>query len=79
MPILDNPRHEGFAQLVASGKSEMSALQAGYSAKSAKQNAHRLSENEGIKARIAELKARTAEKADITRAKVLKFLRQYAP
>ncbi|HEY5742319.1 MAG TPA: terminase small subunit [Terrimicrobiaceae bacterium] len=75
MPILANAKHELFSQLVASGKSEMSAFaEAGYSARSAKQNAHRLSENEGIKARIAELKGRTAEKCEATRAEVLKFL-----
>ena len=56
--ILQNARHERFAQLVASGKySDMEAFkQAGYSANSAQQNAHGLSENEGVKARIAELK-----------------------
>jgi hypothetical protein len=38
MPILANSRHELFAQAVASGKTEMSAfVEAGYSAKSAKQ------------------------------------------
>ena len=47
---------------------------AGYSAKSAKQNAHRLSENEGIKARIAELRAQNAEKYQMSRAETLAWL-----
>jgi Terminase small subunit len=69
--VLDNARHERFAQLVSDGKSEMASFaEAGYSAKSAKQNAHRLSENEGVKARIAELQARAEANCDLTRAEV---------
>ena len=79
MPILKNPRHERFAQTVASGKSEMSAFaEAGYSAKSAKQNAHRMSENEGVKARIAELQARAEANCDLTRAEVVRILGRLA-
>ena len=76
MPILQNARHERFAQLVASGKySDMEAFkQAGYSASSAQQNAHRLSENEGVKARIAELKGRNAEKCEMAREQAVQYL-----
>ena len=75
MPILANSRHERFAQLVASGKSELSSfVEAGYSAKSARQNAHRLSENEGVKARIAELRGRNAEKCEMERAEAVQYL-----
>lgn len=60
---------------MASGKTEMSAfVEAGYSAKSAKQNGHRLSENEGIKARIAELRAQNAEKYQMSREETLAWL-----
>ena len=48
---------------------------AGYSAKSAKQNAHRFSENEGIKARIAELRAQNAEKYQMSREETWRGLR----
>lgn len=43
-------------------------------AKSAKQNGHRLSENEGIKARIAELRAQNAEKYQMSREETLAWL-----
>ena len=68
VPILNSSRHERFAQLVASGKySDMEAFrQAGYSASSAQQNAHRLSENEGVKARTEELRARNSEKCQLS-------------
>ena len=53
----------------------MSAFtEAGYSASSAQQNAHRLSENEGVKARIAELKHRNAEKCEMARAEAVQYL-----
>jgi terminase small subunit-like protein len=48
--------------------------QAGYSASSAQQNAHRLSENEGVKARIAELSARNAEKCQLSRDEAVQYL-----
>ncbi|HEY5741571.1 MAG TPA: terminase small subunit [Terrimicrobiaceae bacterium] len=47
---------------------------AGYSASSAQQNAHRLSENEGVKARIAELRAQNAEKCEMERAQAVQYL-----
>ena len=77
MPILQNARHERFAQLVASGKySDMEAFkQAGYSARlGSAECSRRLSENEGVKARIAELKARNAEKCEMARAEAVQYL-----
>lgn len=48
--------------------------QAGYSASSAQQNAHRLSENEGVKARIEELRARNSEKCQLSRDEAVQYL-----
>jgi hypothetical protein len=69
MPILQNARHERFAQLVASGKHrDMEAFkQAGYADESAHQNACRLRANESVVARIEELRARNAEKCQLSR------------
>ena len=69
MPILQNARHERLAQLVASGKhSDMEAFkQAGYADESAHQNACRLRANESVAARIEELRARNAEKCQLSR------------
>jgi Terminase small subunit len=44
------------------------------SASSAQQNAHGLSENEGVKARIAELRARNAEKCQLSRDEAVQYL-----
>ena len=65
MPILQNARHEHFAQLVASGKhSDMEAFkQAGYADESAHQNVCRLRANESVVARIEELRARKQKSA----------------
>lgn len=73
MPILQNTRHEKFAQLVASGKSADEAYQeAGY--KRARQNAHRMMTNDDITSRIAELQNKAAEKHEITRDKITEML-----
>ena len=62
MPVLKNQRHELFARLVTEGKSDIDAYTgAGFSERSAKSNAHRLRENEGVKARIEELLAEAAD------------------
>lgn len=67
MALLPNSRHELFARAVASGKSAMEAYaQAGYAKSSAKSNACRLMENEGIRARITELQTASAKKTEIT-------------
>ena len=76
MPLLQNARHERFAQLVASGKhSVMEAFkQAGYSDESAHQNACRLRANESVAARIEELRARNAEKCQLSRDEAVQYL-----
>ena len=62
---LKNARHERFAQERAKGKSVDEAYSlAGF--KPHRGNAHRLSTNESVAARIAELQARAAKKAVVT-------------
>ena len=64
MPILENPRHELFCQLRATGKSATAAyVDAGYSENGARQSAHKLLTNSDIKARIEELRAGLTERA----------------
>jgi phage terminase small subunit len=75
MPILSNPRHERFVQLVASGMSATKAyVEAGYAEQGANVNASRLIANDSVSARITELKERTASACEITRQEVLRFL-----
>jgi hypothetical protein len=63
MPVLKNPRHERFAQLVASGIAANAAFtQVGYRGP---QNSPRLSRNELVARRIEELQARNARKAEM--------------
>lgn len=70
MPVLKNPRHERFAQELAKGKSATEAYGlAGY--KPNQQNASRLMLNDVVKARVAELSAKVAERA-IERAALTK-------
>jgi hypothetical protein len=65
VPILENPRHELFAQELATGKSATEAyVSCGY--KPSRKNAARLRTNEGVKARLAELQAVTARSTAIT-------------
>src|SRR5450631_1805676 len=65
MPILENPRHELFAQELAKGNSSSEAyVLAGY--KPSRKNAARLRANEGVKARLAELQAVAARSTAIT-------------
>jgi alpha-methylacyl-CoA racemase len=65
MPILENPRHELFAQELAKGNSSSEAyVLAGY--KPSRKNAARLRANEGVKARLAELQAVSARSTAIT-------------
>lgn len=77
MPILPNPRHESFAQALAKGKTadEAYAL-AGF--KPHRSNASRLSANDNIRARVAELQSRAADKAEWTVADRLEMLRDIA-
>jgi phage terminase small subunit len=65
MPALENARHERFAQELAKGASQTDAyLAAGY--KGDKTAASRLSTNVNVQQRIAELKAKAAERTIIT-------------
>lgn len=70
MPVLDNARHERFAQELAKGKSQADAyIAAGY--RGDKTAASRLSTNVNVQARIAELKSAIAERVEIDEAYVL--------
>jgi hypothetical protein len=63
MPTLRNPKHEKFAQLVASGMTAQAAFtQSGYPSP---QNAPRLRNNARVAARIEELQARNERKAEM--------------
>ena len=65
MPILENQRHELFAQELAKGKTAHEAYRlAGF--KESRKNASRLRANEDITARVAELQAVAARSAEIT-------------
>jgi hypothetical protein len=65
MPILENQRHELFAQELATGKSASEAYAlAGF--KESRKNASRLRAKEDVKARLAELQAVSARSTAIT-------------
>lgn len=70
MPVLDNPKHERFAQGLAKGKTQIASyVDAGY--KPDDGAANRLSGNVRIQARVAELLTRAAEKAEFTVAQAM--------
>ena len=65
MSTLQNPRHERFAQELATGKSADAAyVLAGY--RTNRSNAARLSANQHIRNRVAEIQSLGAERAAIT-------------
>ena len=65
MPTLRNPRHERFAQELATGKTADAAYGlAGY--RENRSNAARLSANQDIQKRVAEIQSLGAELAAIT-------------
>ena len=73
MPVLDNPRHEAFAQALAKGKSATDAYQeAGY--KGDRTAASRLSSNVNIGQRVAELQEMVADRVVVDREWVLSKL-----
>lgn len=73
MPILRNPRHERFAQELAKGKSASEAyVIAGY--QQSEPNASRLTRNDKVQARVAEILSAGALRAEITIEKVLREL-----
>ena len=80
MAILANPRHELFCQAIASGRPAMEAYKlAGYKLSSAKANATRLMENDGISSRIAELRAQQSAKSEFSRDQLRQFLIHIIP
>lgn len=69
MPVLDNARHERFAQYLLKGKSATEAYaMAGYSGD--RKNAARLATNDDIQARVTELQANAAGRAEKTVADI---------
>jgi len=65
MPILANPKHEAFAQARVQGKTaDESYIAAGY--KPHRGNAHRLSTNESMVARVKELQSASVERTLVT-------------
>src|SRR4051812_21956654 len=73
MPPLPNQRHERFAQELAKGKTATEAYQvAGYSP--SEQNASRLTRNDKVQGRLAELQARAAERTVATAADIARQL-----
>ena len=77
MAVLRNPRHERFAHGLASGKAaNESYADAGYTP--CDQNASRLMSRAEVRARVAELQAVAANRAAITRQRVLDELAKIA-
>jgi phage terminase small subunit len=73
MPILKNIRHERFAQGLAKGMIQDAAYEAaGY--KPDRGNATRLTAHDSIRARVAEIQARAAERTEVTVASLTKQL-----
>lgn len=68
MPILDNPRHEAFAQEKAKLMSDVEAYKAAFRCKqsTAEANATRMRDNDGITARIREIQSGTATATTLT-------------
>jgi phage terminase small subunit len=65
MPVLSNPKHEMFAQALAKGKTQVEAYaEAGY--KPDEPNAHRLTRNDKIEARVVELQELSVERLLVT-------------
>jgi phage terminase small subunit len=75
MCSLANARPELFCQAIASGKPAMEAYKlAGYKNSSAKANATRLMENDGISSRTAELRTQQSAKSEFSRDQFRRFL-----
>ena len=70
MTVLDNPKHELFAQELAKGTSASEAyVLAGYAKDDG--NASRLTGNDKVKARVAEILSAGAAQAEVTAARVI--------
>lgn len=73
MPALKNPKWERFAQGLAKGKTQAEAYaEAGYAP--SEPNASRLTSNDKVKARVAELQERAAVRTEITVASITERL-----
>ena len=73
MGILSNARHERFAQALAAGKTQSEAyVEAGYTP--SEPNASRLTSNDKVQARVAELQGRAAEGVVLSRQWVIERL-----
>lgn len=73
MPVLENARHERFAQALATGKTADEAyIEAGYKAN--RGNAATLKANQSIADRVAEILQRGADRAEINEEMVLREL-----
>lgn len=73
MPVLDNPRHERFAQYLLKGKSAAEAyVMAGY--RDNRHNAAALGREEHIKTRLQELQSAVANRAETTAADIARQL-----
>lgn len=69
MPALKNTKHERFAQELAKGQTADAAYAAaGYSPD--RKNAARLTTNDGVRTRVAELQERAAIRAEVTVADI---------
>lgn len=69
MPVLSNQKHEAYAQALAKGKSATEAMrEAGYSDP---RNSSRLTKNDEIAARVAELQGMAADRVVVDREWVL--------
>src|SRR6266436_1930541 len=75
-----SPKHEAFVQAyITNGMNAVKAYHAAYprsSEKAARANATRLMENDGIQARIAEIMAVGAERAEVTAEEVVRELKK---
>lgn len=73
MPALSNQRHELFAQALAKGETQADAYAAaGY--KPSEPNASRLTSNDKVRARVAELQEKAASRTVITVASITERL-----
>jgi hypothetical protein len=76
MPYLENPRHERFAQLRASGTSGSEAYRTimGRDARNADVRADQLTSKPGVRERVEELKAESAKKCSMSREEFVESL-----
>lgn len=73
MPALTNPKHERFAQELAKGKTQAEAY-AGAGYEPSEPNASRLTRNDKVAARVAEIQERAAVRTEITVASITERL-----